>query len=168
MAEKVAEIERLRGVQRENKDRTDRLASDLAKKASDLQRAEERIEDLQAERQTVLADLEDFERDLNAQRAAARRLTEELQSLQDEQAATEGDKRKYAALQREHEMLVRQQDGMQARQREAEETKQEVARVVTEYKGVKAEMKVLEREIRLVREERGELEQWKSTHVCET
>jgi chromosome segregation ATPase len=164
LANKTAELERLRASHQDIKDRCDRLCAELGQKSAELTRAEERISDSAAEQGAVLADLEDFERDLNAQRSAARRLTEELRILQEDQTG----KADMAALREQYEVVVGQLRVLKVGEGEAAERQHEMARVGKEYKAVKAEMRALDRELRLVREERGELDQWKMTHVCET
>jgi DNA repair exonuclease SbcCD ATPase subunit len=164
LANKVAEIERLKSNQREMKDRHDRLGLELRDKDASLSKAEERISDLMAERATVLSDLEEFEKDLNTQRSAARRLTEELRMMQEEQTPRED----YEGLKREYEAAMGQLKGLKSQEGDNEARELELARIGKEYKAIKSEMRVLERELRLIREERGELDQWKLNHVCES
>lgn len=164
LANRVAEIERLKSNQRDMKERHDRLTLELRDKDSTLAKAEERISDLMAERATVLADLEGFERDLNTQRSAARRLTEELRMMKEEQRPKED----HEGLRREYELVMIQLNGLRLQEGDRETREAEFTRIKVEYKAVKSEIRVLERELRLVREERGELDQWKLTHICET
>lgn len=166
-ADREAEIDRLRAVQRDAEERTSRLLAQLKNKDAALEAAETRIADMMAERGTIMAEVEDFERDLRIQTSNARRLAEELQEIQQHQNAQDADRAKSNDLERKYRDTMAQLEVMRAKVRSADEARAELDRLQKEYRAVKQDLRSTERDLRRAREESEALETWKSTHVCE-